>query len=67
MLHIQTTNPELLKVLKKLMGMEMLKDFRLVGGTALSLLRGHRISEDIDLFTYQEYGAIDGCNPNFRN
>lgn len=39
--------------------MDMLSDFRLVGGTALSLLRGHRISEDIDLFTYQEYGSVN--------
>ncbi|NTS40205.1 nucleotidyl transferase AbiEii/AbiGii toxin family protein [Flavisolibacter sp. BT320] len=36
-----------------------LSSFRLVGGTALSLLRGHRISEDIDLFTDQDYGTTD--------
>lgn len=36
-----------------------LKSFRLVGGTALSLLLGHRISEDLDLFTEQEYGTFD--------
>jgi Nucleotidyl transferase AbiEii toxin, Type IV TA system len=35
------------------------KDFRLVGGTALSLYRGHRLSEDIDLFTDAPYGSID--------
>ena len=38
--------------------------FRLVGGTALSLYRGHRESGDIDLFTdapydYIDFGAID--------
>jgi predicted nucleotidyltransferase component of viral defense system len=33
--------------------------FRLVGGTALSLQLGHRMSEDIDLFTAAEYGSID--------
>ncbi len=59
MLHSQTTSPQLLKVLIKLMGMEILENFRLVGGTALSLLRGHRLSDDIDLFTYQEYGSIN--------
>ena len=59
MLHTESTSEELLKVLRKLMSMEMLTDFRLVGGTALSLLRGHRVSEDIDLFTYQEYGTVD--------
>jgi predicted nucleotidyltransferase component of viral defense system len=34
-------------------------NFRLVGGTALSLYRGHRLSEDIDLFTDAPYGSID--------
>jgi predicted nucleotidyltransferase component of viral defense system len=31
----------------------------LVGGTALSLQLGHRISVDIDLFTDAQYGSID--------
>jgi hypothetical protein len=33
--------------------------FRLVGGTALSLLRGHRESIDIDLFSDAPYDSID--------
>lgn len=33
--------------------------FRLVGGTALSLQIGHRMSVDIDLFTAADYGSID--------
>lgn len=33
--------------------------FRLVGGTALSLYKGHRLSVDIDLFTDAEYGSVD--------
>ncbi len=33
--------------------------FRLVGGTALSLYRGHRESVDIDLFTDAPYQSID--------
>jgi hypothetical protein len=33
--------------------------FTLVGGTALSLQIGHRISVDIDLFTDADYGSID--------
>jgi predicted nucleotidyltransferase component of viral defense system len=37
----------------------ILKPFRLVGGTALSLQLGHRESVDIDLFTDYEYGSID--------
>jgi len=33
--------------------------FRLVGGTALSLYRGHRESVDIDLFSDASYDSID--------
>ena len=38
---------------------DVFKSFRLVGGTALSLYRGHRLSEDIDLFTDALYGSIN--------
>lgn len=34
-------------------------DFRLVGGTALSLQIGHRESIDIDLFSDADYGSLD--------
>lgn len=40
------------------MQVDCLKDFVLVGGTALSLQRGHRISVDIDLFTDLPYGNM---------
>lgn len=54
------TVPNLLKEsLIKLMQAEELMDFRLVGGTALSLYLGHRISVDIDLFTDVSYGTVD--------
>ena len=59
MLHKQTTSPQLIKILELLMEMPRLSSFRLVGGTALSLLKGHRISVDIDLFTDQTYGTTD--------
>jgi len=42
-------------VVKQLMQIPELANFRLVGGTALGLLLGHRISEDIDLFTEHEF------------
>ena len=45
-----------------LMDLEPLHSFRLVGGTALSLQLGHRISIDIDLFTGLEYGTVDFIN-----
>lgn len=38
---------------------EVFSEFRLVGGTSLSLQLGHRISVDIDLFTDAEYESID--------
>jgi hypothetical protein len=36
---------------------EKLKDFYLVGGTALALMLGHRMSVDIDLFTTAEFNG----------
>jgi hypothetical protein len=42
-----------------LMQSSALAQFRLVGGTALSLHLGHRMSVDIDLFTDSPYGSID--------
>ena len=57
-LHYETVSDALLKYLQKMMKSEVFKDFRLVGGTALSLQRGHRRSIDIDLFTDVEYGAM---------
>jgi predicted nucleotidyltransferase component of viral defense system len=33
--------------------------FRLVGGTSLSLQLGHRMSDDIDLFTDERYASLD--------
>ena len=41
------------------MHLEEFKPFKLVGGTALSLQIGHRLSVDIDLFTDEPYGSID--------
>ncbi|MFC5683685.1 nucleotidyl transferase AbiEii/AbiGii toxin family protein [Flavobacterium sp. MAHUQ-51] len=38
---------------------ETFNNFRLVGGTALSLQIGHRESIDIDLFSDSEYGTLD--------
>jgi predicted nucleotidyltransferase len=54
-----TVSELLLDVLKKLMADETFNDFVLVGGTALSLQLGHRISVDIDLFTEKLYGSMD--------
>jgi hypothetical protein len=59
MLFWNTVTDLLKEKLLKLMQADELKDFRLVGGTALSLQFGHRKSDDIDLFTDALYGSID--------
>jgi len=51
MLQEQAVSPHLLASLRNLMGASALNEFRLVGGTALTLYLGHRISDDVDLFT----------------
>src|ERR1700733_7339927 len=53
MLYEETVEPATLGLLKNLTTLPELKGFRLVGGTALSLLFGHRKSIDLDLFTDQ--------------
>ena len=58
-LNYHTVTPPLLDVLKKCMGSRPFDSFRLVGGTALSLQRGHRLSLDLDLFTAASYQSID--------
>jgi predicted nucleotidyltransferase len=58
-LHDSTVSPTLLKQLRQLMSLDILRSFRLVGGTALSLQLGHRESVDIDLFTDATYGNVD--------
>ena len=55
MLHKETVSTEMWELLQKLMKDEKLKDFNLVGGTALSLQIGHRLSIDIDLFTTKDF------------
>jgi predicted nucleotidyltransferase component of viral defense system len=55
MLQYSTIESHTLDVLKELMQMPELSDFYLVGGTALSLYYGHRLSVDIDLFSTTEF------------
>ena len=51
MLRKETVSSQLLESLAVLMEMKTIKTHRLVGGTALALQIGHRISVDIDLFS----------------
>jgi len=55
MLQYSTVEPHTLEILKGLLEIPELKDFSLVGGTALSLYYGHRISIDIDLFSTSDF------------
>jgi predicted nucleotidyltransferase component of viral defense system len=51
MLQKKSVEKTLWDVLRELQSSDIFKDYVLVGGTALALQIGHRISEDIDLFT----------------
>jgi len=59
MLQWSTVDPTLRESLNILMQSSAFAQFRLVGGTALSLHLGHRMSIDIDLFSDSVYGSID--------
>ena len=49
MLQRKVLEPRALDLLKELMRLSSLESFLLVGGTALALGYGHRISDDLDL------------------
>jgi hypothetical protein len=54
-MYYNTVLPQTLDLLKKLMECPLLSNYRLVGGTSLSLQIGHRISIDLDLFGVRDY------------
>ncbi len=57
MLQYSAVYPKTLELLKKLMQEKCLSKFNLVGGTALALQLGHRISVDIDLFSKHDFNT----------
>lgn len=59
MLHEETVEAGTLALIHRLMADENLADFYLVGGTALSLKLGHRISIDIDLFIGRDFDSSE--------
>lgn len=70
MLHLETVEPHTLSVLNQLMQMPELKGFSLVGGTALSLLFGHRKSVDLDLFSimpFENAEIMNGLEKEFKS
>lgn len=69
MLYYSTIEPSTLVLLKSLMNVPELKDFYLVGGTALALHYGHRKSVDLDLFSthnFQPEEIIPALEKNFK-
>lgn len=62
MLQFNAVPGTTLDVLKTLMRQPWINDFNLVGGTALALYWGHRVSVDIDFFTDQkiDLDELDG-------
>lgn len=68
MLQYSTIEPRTLEVLRKLMSIPELSDFYLVGGTALALFYGHRLSVDLDLFSntnFTEEEVLHTIEANF--
>ncbi|KAB6596976.1 nucleotidyl transferase AbiEii/AbiGii toxin family protein [Phocaeicola vulgatus] len=58
MLHTETVEGTTLELLRNLEQEEMLSSFSLAGGTALALYLGHRMSVDLDLFTFLPFNAV---------
>ena len=58
MLQTGTVKTETLGLLKRLQSEPVLSSTRLVGGTSLSLQIGHRISDDLDLFSAEPLDMI---------
>ena len=70
MLYTETVESGTLSLLKKLMEIQSLKPFSLVGGTAMSLRYGHRSSIDLDLFFHKEFNhheIINELESTFQN
>ncbi|RYU91138.1 hypothetical protein EWM62_04140 [Mucilaginibacter terrigena] len=68
MLRKETVEPATLELLKKLVSIPELQQFRLAGGTALSLFYGHRKSIDLDFFTdtpLEKDLLVEALNNNF--
>ena len=55
MLLLDTIEPKTFSLLKRLLAIPELAQTRLVGGTALALQLGHRISVDLDIFGSWDY------------
>jgi len=57
-LHTNTLPPATSKTLDQIKNLNCLKKFYLTGGTTLSLLIGHRESEDLDFFNRNDFDPL---------
>jgi len=55
MLHLETIEPGTLALLRRIQSHPAFAETRLVGGTALALQLGHRVSVDLDIFGKWNY------------
>ena len=55
MLHTEVLEPGTLGILKAVLNCDTFNSFNLVGGTALALQFGHRLSIDLDFFTNEPF------------
>lgn len=58
MLYLETISPTLLNIIRQVSSDDTFQHFRLVGGTALSLQLGHRLSVDADFFSNQSFEVL---------
>ena len=54
-MHVETISSTCLRLIDSLGKLDVISDFYLVGGTALSLQLGHRTSIDLDFFTDKQF------------
>ena len=69
MLQKESVRESLWNLLKELQNSKVFSNYFLVGGTALSLQLGHRMSDDIDLFTRDDINKdeiFDFLNKNYK-
>ena len=59
----ESLEPKTAEVLSSLSEIEEIKNFTLVGGSALSIYLHHRISEDLDFFTWHQKLDDAGIDP----
>lgn len=66
-MHYSSVKERTLDTVELLSKDSVIKEFTLVGGTALAMYINHRLSEDVDLFTYKKYIDNDKLRSLVKN